>query len=239
MPGFTGDICLTDVDECASSPCVQGICSENESGNFLCTCNEGFTGVNCETVLETTTTATPITVAPALVTRSTDAIKIPADQLPLLENPVVADFFLDLWRGAFTEMSEDMSIKALNDITFRANSTDSTFFVDITFTNNTESNWAIIDSDFDEWADLVEDFAATQIAGRSDNFGSANDGGSTSLVAGIAAGAVGGINHSTLPAYTHTHTLDPSPLLSSFYDSFFFHTTARLKAICFSPPELT
>lgn len=35
------------IDECASSPCIHGNCS-NEYLHYMCTCEPGYTGVNCE-----------------------------------------------------------------------------------------------------------------------------------------------------------------------------------------------
>ena len=36
-----------DIDECASSPCEHGICTDNVDG-YTCTCDAGYTGTNCE-----------------------------------------------------------------------------------------------------------------------------------------------------------------------------------------------
>ena len=37
----------TDIDECASQPCVHGDCEDQVNG-YLCECLEGYTGVHCE-----------------------------------------------------------------------------------------------------------------------------------------------------------------------------------------------
>jgi len=47
-PGFTGQFCEIDIDECESNPCVNGDC-ENEINAYVCHCSPGWTGVNCET----------------------------------------------------------------------------------------------------------------------------------------------------------------------------------------------
>lgn len=41
-------ICLSDIDECLSSPCVHGNCT-NLINMFSCVCQPGFTGVKCDT----------------------------------------------------------------------------------------------------------------------------------------------------------------------------------------------
>ncbi|MFY9824868.1 MAG: calcium-binding EGF-like domain-containing protein [Thermoanaerobaculia bacterium] len=46
-PGFTGPNCDIDIDECASSPCVNGDCTDHVNG-YSCTCPPGWTGTNCD-----------------------------------------------------------------------------------------------------------------------------------------------------------------------------------------------
>lgn len=38
----------TDVDECESSPCVQGNCTDQVDG-YVCGCFPGYRGPNCDT----------------------------------------------------------------------------------------------------------------------------------------------------------------------------------------------
>ena len=45
--GWTGFDCGSDVDECASTPCVKGRCV-NTPGSYACVCDGGFTGQHCE-----------------------------------------------------------------------------------------------------------------------------------------------------------------------------------------------
>ena len=39
---------LTDIHECGSSPCIYGTCIDNVN-SYTCTCDDGYTGTNCET----------------------------------------------------------------------------------------------------------------------------------------------------------------------------------------------
>lgn len=38
---------FSDIDECASSPCIHGTC-QDAINNFTCTCDEGFTSTLCD-----------------------------------------------------------------------------------------------------------------------------------------------------------------------------------------------
>ena len=47
---------VPDINECLQSPCVHGQCS-NTLGSYTCTCEPGWTGVNCQTGKGVKTTA--------------------------------------------------------------------------------------------------------------------------------------------------------------------------------------
>ncbi|CAH1780735.1 unnamed protein product [Owenia fusiformis] len=51
ISGYTGRLCETDIDDCLSSPCINGEC-EDAVNNYTCTCEEGFTGRDCETDID-------------------------------------------------------------------------------------------------------------------------------------------------------------------------------------------
>ena len=38
---------LAEIDECLSSPCVHGVCNDRNDG-YVCQCEEGWHGVNCD-----------------------------------------------------------------------------------------------------------------------------------------------------------------------------------------------
>ncbi|XP_019615900.1 PREDICTED: neurogenic locus notch homolog protein 1-like [Branchiostoma belcheri] len=45
-PGYTGTFCETDIDDCASNPCIHGNCVDHVN-HYLCTCESGWAGINC------------------------------------------------------------------------------------------------------------------------------------------------------------------------------------------------
>ncbi|XP_076081023.1 uncharacterized protein LOC143051917 [Mytilus galloprovincialis] len=46
--GYTGNLCGTDINECANSPCKNGgTCTDMVNG-FTCSCLDGYTGDTCE-----------------------------------------------------------------------------------------------------------------------------------------------------------------------------------------------
>ncbi|XP_045615647.2 protein crumbs [Procambarus clarkii] len=47
IPGFTGDMCEINIDECESDPCVNGVCYDGVN-SYSCKCWPGYEGVNCE-----------------------------------------------------------------------------------------------------------------------------------------------------------------------------------------------
>ncbi|XP_044288680.1 delta and Notch-like epidermal growth factor-related receptor [Varanus komodoensis] len=78
-PGVTGSECQFVSDPCASNPCHHGNCSSNGDG-YLCLCNEGYEGANCEHSFYTppvsgwTESEAPSQSRPALPTTEPDLI---------------------------------------------------------------------------------------------------------------------------------------------------------------------
>ena len=42
--GYEGDLCETDINECASGPCVSGATCEDRTNGYECRCRPGFEG---------------------------------------------------------------------------------------------------------------------------------------------------------------------------------------------------
>ena len=40
--GYTGDVCLDDVNECLNTPCQNGGTCTNTDGSFTCACPTGY-----------------------------------------------------------------------------------------------------------------------------------------------------------------------------------------------------
>ena len=47
LPGFTGQMCEVNIDDCAAQPCGRGQCIDRING-FVCTCYSGSDGVFCQ-----------------------------------------------------------------------------------------------------------------------------------------------------------------------------------------------
>lgn len=47
LPGFIGEVCETNVDDCSSQPCKHGRCLDKANG-FMCRCYEGYEGGFCD-----------------------------------------------------------------------------------------------------------------------------------------------------------------------------------------------
>lgn len=46
-PGWTGDLCQDNIDECGQQPCVYGTCRDLP-GDYECLCAPGYSGRNCQ-----------------------------------------------------------------------------------------------------------------------------------------------------------------------------------------------
>lgn len=51
-PGFTGDRCRDDVDDCATRPCANGATCVDRANSFVCLCANGFTGRDCSAKID-------------------------------------------------------------------------------------------------------------------------------------------------------------------------------------------
>ncbi|TWW53573.1 Delta-like protein 4, partial [Takifugu flavidus] len=47
-PGFTGQNCEVETNECDSNPCKNGGSCKDQVNNYFCACPQGFYGKNCE-----------------------------------------------------------------------------------------------------------------------------------------------------------------------------------------------
>ena len=47
-PGFEGDMCEIDTDECGSDPCLNGATCVDSVDGYECQCPPGYEGTNCE-----------------------------------------------------------------------------------------------------------------------------------------------------------------------------------------------
>ncbi|XP_060072039.1 delta-like protein 4 [Ylistrum balloti] len=59
-PGFTGNDCATDIDECQSNPCSNGGTCQDGNNSFSCLCPYGHSGPMCNVAVSTTTASTTI-----------------------------------------------------------------------------------------------------------------------------------------------------------------------------------
>ncbi|XP_051532915.1 protein crumbs homolog 2a [Myxocyprinus asiaticus] len=48
QPGYTGENCSVDINECESKPCHNGGSCEDMVNGYMCLCAEGFAGLECE-----------------------------------------------------------------------------------------------------------------------------------------------------------------------------------------------
>jgi hypothetical protein len=51
--GFSGLLCQTQIDECASDPCINGGTCQDLVDGFNCSCPDGYSGSTCQTTVDT------------------------------------------------------------------------------------------------------------------------------------------------------------------------------------------
>ncbi|XP_078360774.1 uncharacterized protein LOC144645166 [Oculina patagonica] len=49
VPGYTGRLCETGINECASNPCLNGGTCVDQVNGYVCNCQPGYGGVHCQT----------------------------------------------------------------------------------------------------------------------------------------------------------------------------------------------
>jgi hypothetical protein len=51
-PGFAGDTCQNNMNECAQGPCLNGGTCTNGSNSYTCACPAGYSGQSCQTIVD-------------------------------------------------------------------------------------------------------------------------------------------------------------------------------------------
>lgn len=47
IPGYSGDDCEINIDDCLSEPCLHGTCKDQGPEIYSCICESGYGGDNC------------------------------------------------------------------------------------------------------------------------------------------------------------------------------------------------
>jgi len=48
LPGYAGDLCQLDVNECESAPCLNGATCLDMPANYSCICPPAYSGHHCQ-----------------------------------------------------------------------------------------------------------------------------------------------------------------------------------------------